>query len=84
MTGFGDKLIFLRALEQAIAEHPDWAGGVSDAVTAGLVRALDNHVSRAADFECALAMQVHKMKGRDKKLAEVLEKWKGKTSLNWG
>ena len=75
---------FLNLVANYAKENPDVAAYVSDAVAYGLQAKLQESCERAADMEVALAVMVAKRyKGRESLVLNKLEKWNGKSSLNW-
>lgn len=75
---------FLAGVQEYVTAHPDVAAYINDYVAAGLERKLSQAYERAADMEVALvAATTKRYKGADKLILSKLEKWQGKTSLNW-
>lgn len=75
---------FLYYVRQYIETDPETAAHVADYVQAGLRAALAKAYERAADMEVALCVIAAKRyRGADDLVKQKLEKWEGKTSLNW-
>lgn len=75
---------FLSQVRAYVEAHPDVAPHVSDFVAEGLRAALDEATQRACDMEVALSVAVgrnHKRHGE--LIRQKLDKWKGRTALNW-
>jgi len=79
-----ERTAFLEGVRRYIKKDPEAAAHVADYVQAGLREALDKAHERAADMEVALSVLATKRyKGADILVKQKLEKWKGKTSLEW-
>ncbi len=75
---------FLASVRAYVEAHPDVAPHVTEFVADGLRARLAQAVDRAADMEVALAMAVQRRtKNSDAVIRQKVEKWKGRTSLNW-
>jgi len=79
-----EREVFLAGVMKYIEKDPEAAAYVADYVQAGLRTALKEANHRAADMEVALVtIASRKHKGSDQLIKSKLEKWSGKTSLNW-
>ena len=75
---------FLYSVKMYIQKDPEAAAYVSDSVAAGLQHTLKEAREHAADMEVALSvLAAHRYKGKDALVKSKLNKWKGKTFLNW-
>ena len=81
-------LSFLLAVEKYITDNPECGAYVSQFVANGIEKARVEIAQRCTDFESALLMVLNRGSGRhsipkNQYILEKLEKWKGKSSLNW-
>lgn len=74
----------LNFIADYVATDPEAAPLVVQAASRGLYDALHETRQRAADMETALAVAMAKRhKGADALIHDKLNKWAGKTALNW-
>lgn len=76
---------FLREVSAFASKYPAVAPRIVDAASLGVAKALEEAYERAADMESAcVALSVKRNSdwARDL-LRQKIEKWKGKTSINW-
>ena len=74
---------FLNFVQCYIQADPEAAAHVADYLQRGLRAALQESNRRASDMEAALIVLLEKrIKGRNEFLKTILNRWKGKTSLN--
>ena len=76
---------FLELVANYIASDPEAAGYLGQAAAEGLRRTLDESMQRSADMETALAITMAggKFRGGKAIVIDKLQKWEGKTSINW-
>jgi len=79
-----ERATFLEGVRRYIEKDPEAAAHIADYAQAGLRSALDQANERAGDMEVALSVLATKRyKGADALVKQKLEKWEGKTSLEW-
>ena len=75
---------FLLGVKQYISEHPEVAAKISDYVAAGISESRREALERAADMEVALTVALaKKFKKPNELILSKIEKWQGRSSLNW-
>lgn len=75
---------FYSYVQNYIEKNPECGAYVSDFVAKGLEKARNQANERAADMEAALSVALAKrFKNGNEVILSKLEKWEGKTALNW-
>lgn len=76
---------FLQLVKSYIESDPEAAARVADFVQAGLSSALRKANERAGDMEIAMSvLAARRFKDGDALVLSKLQKWEGRTALNWG
>lgn len=79
-----ERATFLNSVRQYVERDPEAAAYLSDYAQAGIRDALAKSNERAADMEVAVSVLAAKRyKNADAVLMDKLNKWEGKTALNW-
>lgn len=76
------QLRFLHAVREFVKENPEIAPQIVNAASDGIKEALASANERACDMESAFATQLT-TRSKAKRALPYLNKWRGKTSLNW-
>lgn len=79
-----EKDLLLKTIVSEVKNDPEFAALIPAAIQKGLRDAFVEANERACDMEVALAVAVApRYKGKDEIVKGKLNKWKGKTSLDW-
>ena len=75
---------FLEHVALYVKKNPEAAAYISDYVARGLTASRQEAMERAADMEVALVAAISKrLKNSDQLILSKLEKWNGKSAINW-
>ena len=79
-----DRDRFLALVRRYVSQDAEIAPLVAEAASQGVSDALTEALQRAADMETALAVAMAKRhKGADALIHDKLNKWNGRTALDW-
>ena len=79
-----ERAEFLHMVEKYIERDPECAPFVAQHAAIGLKNALSEAYERAADFEVvACVLAARRYPKRMELIKSKVEKWKGRTALNW-
>ena len=79
-----EHIEFYTYVQSYIENNPECGAYVSDFVAKGIEKSRVEAMQRAADMEVALTVALaKKFKKPDELILSKLEKWQGKSALNW-